>query len=140
MDRRRVIAITAATAATTLAAAAAVAANFGLLRSGPASSTPLGRLEAGRPAVVTASSAPNQPAPDAPVRYEDIFVRVPPASSAPATPAAAGEGSPAIGTADSAAVPVGTAAGDREGRSSDDHDPAVARSGQSGGGEAEEDD
>jgi hypothetical protein len=93
MERRRAIAISAATVATTLGAAAAIAANFGLLGFGQAGSSPLGRLDAGRPAVATAPAGSG-----AAVRYEDIFLPAPlaPAIAPPhSVPAAAADPGPA---------------------------------------------
>ena len=138
MERRRAIAISAATVATTLAAAAAVAANFGLLRLGPGPSTPLGQLDAGRPPAATASPTPNQPAPNPPVRYEDIFVRVPTASPATTTPPSGS--APAVeGIVDAAGAGAGN--GDAVGgRDSDGHEASEHGPGQDRGGDPEEDD
>jgi len=128
MERRRAIAVSAATVGITLAAAAA--ANFGLLGLGPGPSTPLGRLDAGRPAAVTAPSTPSQPAPNGPVRYEDVFVRVP-ADSPAATPTTA------AGAADAVSPGSGDSA---QARDSEEHESSEHRPGKSDGDEAEEDD
>jgi|GEM_PF-4676587 len=138
MERRRAIAVSAATVAITLGAGAAVAANFGLLGRGPGSSTPLGQLDAGRPAAVTAPSASSQPAPNGPVRYEDIFVRVP-ADSPAATPTTAA-GAAAAGGAPVAAT-VSPGSGDTaQAEDSEEHESSEHRSGKSDESRAEEED